>query len=113
MSRNHAAHFVLSFALTSSLRQQNGAQGKKGKGHGGGKAREREDCCRRCSCYAATASLTLLTLLLWRRLLSPYLSRSVKRVNFHRTPKTKKVVLAVAFEVKNMLLEIRETGAIW
>ena len=36
MSRNHAAHFVLSSALTWSQRQQNGAQGEKGKGHGGG-----------------------------------------------------------------------------
>ena len=37
MSRNHAAHFVLSSALTSSQRQQNGAQGEKGKGLGVGR----------------------------------------------------------------------------
>ena len=79
MSRNHAAHFVLSSVLTSSQRQKNGAQGENGKGHGVGEGREREDYCRRCCCYAATASLTLLKLLLWRRLLSPYLSRSVKK----------------------------------
>ena len=45
MSRNHAAHFVLSSALTSSQRQQNGAQGENGKGHGVGEGREREDYC--------------------------------------------------------------------
>ena len=28
-------------------------------------------------------------------------------------PNTKTVVVAVAFEVKNMLLEIRKIGAIW
>lgn len=41
MSRNHAAHFVLSSALTSSQRQQNGAQGENGKGHGVGEGERR------------------------------------------------------------------------
>ena len=48
VSRNHAAHFVLSSALASSQRKQNRAQGEKEKGHWGGEGREREAYCRCC-----------------------------------------------------------------